>query len=391
MRRRQIFWLILFLVALAWLTVLTVKHQEETMIRNLPLIRTSYSARPQGTKALYRTLGEIGFKVDRWKRAWRQLDYRKRNRVLFVIEPLSSVFPKLDDWKRLIEFAEAGNLVWLSSEMSDTVAGESKAILTAYHARPLLPAPWLKGVKRYIVKSGTRLTKPWQPPVQATFTSLRPTKEVPLLSDRNGIVLKVIALGRGYIIIDSNPYALSNEGIGKGDHFRLVLNIVSSIAGQNGEIFFDEWGRGFGEGEHWWWAVTPETRNAILQLVVAGCLLILAISFRFGRPIAIVSRPFSRTAFVYGLATLLRRGNTLQDAVKILELHFLRQVFSMPFLWQLPESEKVEQMLLSLPAAKRGQVRRVWLWAEKLSRQRQLSEKEVLKWAKAMQEVIRKR
>jgi hypothetical protein len=48
-------------------------------------------------------------------------------------------------------------------------------------------------------------------------------------------------------------------------------------------------------------------------------------------------------------------------------------------------------MLLSLPPAKRGEVRRIWLWAEKLRHQPQLSEKDVLKWAREMQKVAQAR
>ncbi|MCS7186869.1 MAG: DUF4350 domain-containing protein [Armatimonadota bacterium] len=408
MKRRQVLLLGALLVAIVVLTILTVRQQEEAAYRNLPLIRTSYSARPQGTKALYRTLGELGFKVDRWRRAWRHLEVKKRKCVLFVIEPFTPVFPRLEDWRRLVEFAEVGNLVWISAEMEETIAGSGKgqrvtrsggrvriylptSPTPSRPARILFPAAWFKGVRRYIVKSETRLTKPWHPPVKATFLALEPTREIPLLSDKIGVVMKVIVVGEGYIVVDSNPYALSNEGISKGDHFRLVLNVVGSVAGQNGEVLFDEWGRGLGEGEHWWWAVTPATRNAILQLVVAGCLLLVAISIRFGRPISRPSQPFGKTAFVQGLGTLLQRGNTLHDVVRMLELQFLRQVFGEPYLWQLPESEQLEQRLMSLPPARRQQVRRVWLWAEKLRHQRKLSERDVLKWAKAMQEVAKAR
>jgi hypothetical protein len=94
---------------------------------------------------------------------------------------------------------------------------------------------------------------------------------------------------------------------------------------------------------------------------------------------------------VQGLATLLQRGDTLRDVVKLLELQFLRQVFDLPYLWQLPEGEQVERMLLSLPPTKRGEVRRIWLWAEKLRHQPQLSEKDVLKWAMEMQKVAQAR
>jgi hypothetical protein len=388
MKRRQIFVTVLLLLAIVALSFLTVKQQEEAGYRYLPIARSSFSAAPTGTKALYRTLGELGFKVERWWKAWRHLDLKKRNTVLFVIEPASNLFPRLEDWRRLVEFAEAGNLVWVSAEfLPETVAGEAKASRDSRAARPLFNAPWLNGVKRYIVKSEVRLTKSWQPPVQATFVSLEPSREIPLLGDRSGVVVKVVVVGNGYIVVDSNPYALSNEGIAKGDNFRLVLNVVGSVASQNGVVLFDEWGRGLGEGEHWWWAVTPATKGTILQLVFAGCLLIIALGIRFGRPIAPPIQPFSRTAFVQGLATLLQRGDTLRDVVKLLELQFLRQVFGSPYLWQLPDNEKVEQMLLSLPPTKRGEVRRIWLWAEKLRHQPQLSEKDVLKWAREMQKV----
>lgn len=407
MKRRQVLWIIVFLAMLIGLTVLTVRQQEEAAYRNLPTIRSSFSTRPQGTKALYRTLSELGFKVERWRKAWRYLDIQKRNCVLFVIEPLTPVFPGSEDWQHLVKFAEVGNLVWISAEMEETFVGQvasQKAFrcahcsqvtstgfpttLTPPHpAKVLFPAAWLKGVKRYTVKSEIRLTKPWKPPVKASFPSLRPDREIPLLGDKHGIVMMVSIVGKGYIIVDSNPYTLSNEGISKGDHFRLVLNVVSSVAGQNGTVLFDEWSRGLGEGEHWWWAVTPTTRGAVMQLFVAGCLLLIAISIRFGKPVVRQSQPFARTAFVQGLATLLQRGNTLHDVVKMLELQFLRQVFGDPYLWQLPDDEQVEQRLSSLPSEKRKQVRRVWLWAEKLRRQQKLSEREVLKWVKAMQEV----
>ena len=392
MKRRQIFVTVPLLLAIVVLSFLTVKQQEEAGYRYLPIARSSFSTAPTGTKALYRTLSELGFKVERWRKPWRYLDLKKRNTVLFVIEPASNLFPRLEDWRRVVEFAEAGNLVWVSAEfIPETVAGEAKASRVLRTAHPLFNAPWLDGVKRYIVRSEVRLTKPWQPPVQATFVSLEPHREIPLLGDQSGTVLKVIVVGKGYIVVDSNPYALSNEGIAKGDNFRLVLNIVGSVAGQNGVVLFDEWGRGLGEGEHWWWAVTPATRGTVLQLVFAGLLLLLALSIRFGRPIAPPTQPLSRTAFVQGLATLLQRGDTLHDVVKLLELQFLRQVFGLPYLWQLPESEQVERMLLSLPPMKRGEVRRIWLWAEKLRHQPQLSEKDVLKWAMEMQKVAQAR
>lgn len=386
MRRRNFILLSATLLLLALLAFLTVRQREETLYRNIPVLRSSFSTSPQGTKALYRTLSELGFKVARYRKAWRYLDTKQNRAVLFVIEPISEAFPKPKEWKRLIEFAECGNLVWISSEMTDVVFGKSIPSHSQTQAHRLFTAPWLNGVESYIVKSRVRLKDQWEPPVSAASPTLGPFREIPLLGDKFGTVLKVISVGKGFIVVDSNPYALSNEGIIEGDNFLLVLNIVSDIAGREGVVLFDEWGKGLGEGEHWWWVVTKSTRGAVLQIVIAGLVLLLAISIRFGKPVQMRSRSPGHTAFVQGLSTLLQRGDALSKVVELLELQFLRQQLKDPSLWQLPDNHQLERLLTSLPPHKRQQVRMVCQWAEKLRRQRKLSEREVLKWARAASE-----
>lgn len=392
MKRRNWVWLLLLSI-LVILTLATVRQQNEKELQNAPLQRTSFSNRPKGTKALYRTLSELGYRVDRWRRAWRHLDTGQRNTVLFIIEPADFVITPffemglpsggdIRDWRRVVEFAQAGNVVWISAENRETVSGDDLATKATKRARVLYPAAWLNGVRRYFVRSETRLTKQWQPPVQATFINLEAHREIPLLGDDIGTVLKAVNVGDGFIIVDSNPYALSNEGIGKGDHFRLVLNVVSSIAGRSGTVLFDEWGRGLGEGEHWVWAVTAETRYAVWQLAVAGIVLLIAISLRFGKPVPVRSQPFARTAFVHGLASLLQRGNALSESIGLLRLHFLRRVLRDPHLWREPDEAEWQRRLQSLPPKEREQAQQLWQWSEQLRRKRRLKETEVLAWAK---------
>lgn len=387
MRQRNFILLSATLLLLALLTFLTFRQREETLYRNMPILRSSFSTSPQGTKALYRTLSELRFKVARHRKAWRYLDTKQNRVVLFVIEPITEAFPKPKDWERLIEFAEGGNLVWISSEMTNVVFGKSIPSHPPTQARTLFPAPWLNGVRSYIVKSRMRLKERWKPPVSATFATVKPLREIPLLGDKFGIALKVISVGKGFIVVDSNPYALSNEGISKGDNFLLVFNIVSDIVGKKGVVLFDEWSKGLGEGEHWWWVVTNSTRGAVLQIVIAGLVLLLAISIRFGKPVQPRSRLPGHITFVQGLSTLLQRGNTLSEVVELLELQFLRQQLKDPSLWRLPDTHQLERLLASLPSHKRWRVLMVCQWAEKLRRQRKLSEREVLRWAKAVSEV----
>ncbi|MER3500146.1 MAG: hypothetical protein C4295_01470 [Candidatus Fervidibacterota bacterium] len=382
MKRRHVILLLALLFGLVFLTVLTVRQWEEEPWGNLPLIRSSFSTHPMGTKALYRTLSELGFSVARWRKAWRHLDTRQRRTLLFVIEPDPVRLSRPRDWKQLLQFVEAGNAVWLSAQLPGAIAGQSFSGKSFQRARILFPAALLYGVRRYIVNSPTRLVGAWRPPKKVSLPSLKPNREIPLLCDRYGVVLKVIPVGKGFLLVDSNPYALSNEGIDKGDHFRLVLNVVSSVVGRDGRVLFDEWGHGLGEGEHWWWVVAPSTRAAVVQLLIAGILLLVALGIRFGRPVAVPSQPFGRTAFVQGLGTLLQRGNTLREVVGLLELHFLQQAFRDPYLWRLPESEEVEQRLSALPLAQRKQVLWLWQWAERLRRQPRLTEREVLQWAR---------
>ncbi len=383
MRRSSWIWSFL-LSFLAILMLATVQQQEERKWRNLPLLRTSFSARPQGTKALYRTMKELGYQVERWRKAWRHLDLRKRNTVFLVIEPNESMVSDIMDWKRLVEFAQAGNVVWVSAEKRETVSGDELATKATKQVKVLYPAAWLNGVRRYLARSEIRLTKQWRPPVTATFINLEAHREIPLLGDDIGTVLKAVSIGEGFIIVDSNPYALSNEGVGKGDHFRLALNVVSSVVGRSGKVLFDEWGRGLGEGEHWVWAVTEGTRYAVWQLTVAGIVLMIAISIRFGKPVSVRSQPFAQTAFVHGLASLLQRGKALSESVGLLRLHFLRRVLKDPHLWRQPDEAEFQRRLQSLPPKERERVQQLWQWSEQLFHKRSLKEAEVLAWTKAV-------
>ncbi len=384
-------------LALAFLVLLTVRQQGvETGVPS-PMARSSYSARPPGTKALYRTLEALGYRVERWRKPWRLLNLKERRIVLFVVEPMTGVFPKSDDWQRLVQFVAAGNVVWLAAEDPETVRGDifsarpTKVLLRTFpvsEARPLFPAAWLRGVRRCEVNSITRLTKRWRLPNGKSPELLQKAVEIPLLADQHGVVLKAIVMGDGLLLVDSNPHALSNEAISKHDHLRLVLNVVSSVAGEKGTVLFDEWGRGLGVGEHWWWVVSPNTRGAIVQLLVAGIVVLVALSVRFGRPVQLPPQPFSRTAFVHGLATLLQRGNTLPEVIALLQLHFLRQALRQPTLWRLPSSNELERALQALPPNDRSAIRRIWQWAEKLRRLPRISERDALKWAQAAHETL---
>ena len=127
------------------------------------------------------------------------------------------------------------------------------------------------------------------------------------LKQERGAVLVDYPLGKGRVVLLSDPYIVANNGIGRADNLLLALNVV----GRNGTIAFDEYHQG-----------RAATHNAIVQYfsgtpILAICaqlgLIGLAIVWsrgrRFARPLPLphVDRR-SKLEFVASMAELQHRA-----------------------------------------------------------------------------------
>ena len=144
------------------------------------------------------------------------------------------------------------------------------------------------------------------------------TAPVVHVGDSNGALLIDYAYGYGTIVLLSDPYVVTNGGIGLNDNLMLALNVLAGF-NPNGLIAFDEYHQGRGI-----------TRNAFASyfegtpvLAIAGQLglLILVVLWtngrRFGRPLPLpqVDRR-SSLEFVSSMAELQERSRAFDLAIE---------------------------------------------------------------------------
>lgn len=131
--------------------------------------------------------------------------------------------------------------------------------------------------------------------------------------------------GSGSIVILSDPYIVSNNGIGELDNMQLALNLVNS----SGQVVFDEYHHGFGSNNNRfleYFAGTPVI-PIFLQVVFLIGLIMFSQSRRFARPVD-QSEPnrLSKLEYVSAMAELQSRTRAYDLALENIYGEFRRRV-----------------------------------------------------------------
>jgi hypothetical protein len=262
---------------------------------------TTYSAGPIGYKALYLWLKDLGIPVRRWERSFGELT--PAITVLFVVQPEVGLDPgelrAVENWVR-----KGGTLI-VSAMPADPLMEHFglREDLVSYKIekeRPqevfFQPGPYIRG-KREIVSQG-----------HPGLSSSKP-ETVIHARDRWGGLIAALKQGRGRVIAIADPMLFTNESLRKGDHARLVLDILLSHLG-TGLLVVDEYHHGYGRAttvlDHF---VHSNAFDPFLQGVVLLLFLWLAKCRRFGSPRSPVMKEYrSSMEFVKAMARLFQRG-----------------------------------------------------------------------------------
>lgn len=163
--------------------------------------------------------------------------------------------------------------------------------------------------------------EPNETPVQAAPVVHLANNEKNLLVD--------FSFGSGRIIFLTDPYIVSNGGIGLVDNAQLGINIV---AARGGIIAFDEYHQGFGADESRllsYFAGTPVIA-IFLQIFVLIGLILYSQSRRFARPLP-AGEPdrLSKLEYVAAMAELQRRTKGFDLALENIYTEFRRRAARM--------------------------------------------------------------
>lgn len=276
------------------LIFLLVVPRDESGGANRP---TSHSSQDAGTMALYRWLGDLGYRVERLE--YRDFTLDATSDLLFVLGPNEAFTP--DQTAAVVKWVEAGGALILADERH---LGASAPLFQAFGAR-LKPSSTTQ----------VQIVQPVASVRQLEVRSSSVLEQLPaaaaILVESNAMpVLAGFVYGEGYVYLSSSTAPFSNAGLGQAGSAELVLHLVERV-GPNGRILFDEYHHGFVRepsvgslltGSAWGWAVLYALLMTALYLVLSGR--------RFGRPIALREESARRSSAEYleSMASLLRRG-----------------------------------------------------------------------------------
>ena len=165
-----------------------------------------------------------------------------------------------------------------------------------------------------------------QPDRKITIPSNAPV--VHLVGDGRNILVEV-GHGSGSITILTDPYMVSNVGIGLVDNAQLAINLVSE---KDGIVAFDEYHQGYGANENrffQYFAGTPVI-SIFLQLAAIAGFVLYSQSRRFARPVP-EPEPDRRTKLEYvaAMAELQQRTRAFDLALDNIYSDFRRRVCRM--------------------------------------------------------------
>lgn len=369
--------IVLVIGALVIINTASYVAKDEPVDSELAPNRSTYHSGPTGTRALYDFLNESGYQVMRWREIpERLLSDEQRSVKTFVIigrtslpidedqaegllfwvleggrlvlvdrEPDDSLLPQSGDWTVSWEFGpfpplttDPGDPVEMTENVKPVVPGQPT--LLTQNIESVMPSRFASTLGFTASESEDRDGGEQPEPVPAVrdpaaqeFEDQNPTDAetesaedsessysspapVAHLSNATGALLLDYQYGDGRIVVLSDPYMLSNGGIGLNDNLQLAINI---LGGHGGLIAFDEYhqGKAIARNE----LIAYFSGTPIIAIAGQITLLILLVLWSRGRrfarplPLAQIDRR-SSLEFVASMAELQQRAGAFDLAIE---------------------------------------------------------------------------
>lgn len=351
--RIEIIALLLVLALIAVMAVL-VKRDDPTPNKAEEYVRSSYRSLPEGYKALYITLQQLGYTVRRQTRPYALLP---KNGLLIIVDTHTTKVSAFDG-RELLNWLHRGNtalvLLEYHPEITDALLGHTKPDAESDDKSDEKPVDITNAkVKKF--ETWLRFTTNTQTETARAVTPTRFSTEapslrvnasvrfpqgellpaelaakvggaVPLYRDPHGVVAAYSAVGDGGVIWCCSPWSFSNDGLAEGHNLEFVLALANLHP--HAPVLFDEYHNGIGADVSIWTLAPLLTKWGILHLVAALILLGITIAWRFGPPRLPLEERFTRTRAEYltSMAGLLQRVEATHVVRNRLSVLFRRQV-----------------------------------------------------------------
>jgi len=416
--------LLLMAIVLIGLNAASYTQKEKTPDSEASPNRSTFNTGATGTQGLYSLLAETGRNVSRWQQSPAALLPKNETspEVFVLVGGLRRQFTPVETDELLRWVAEGGRLVIIdrtpNPELLTTTAnwkisvGEADIPLftptdpsdptqmTAETAavKPVQPSVYTQNVNAVQPSKFAapiefeRYSEPREE--SSTYESVEtPSQNAPIAHIATGERNLVVAAnyGGGQIVILSDPYIVSNGGIGLVDNAQLAVNLV---AVSEGVIAFDEFHQGYGSDNNrflQFFAGTPVIAIFLQVAVIVG-LLFFSQSRRFARPVP-ESQPdrLSKLEYVSAMAELQNRTKAFDLAIENIYHDFRRRVsrhFGLDN--TLTKSPEIAASIAERTGMKRELIAETMFKCEEIIRGEPTTRKQTLKLIETLREIEEK-
>lgn len=281
-------------------------------------VGSTYKSGPEGAKAFYLLLKDLGFEVERYKFPLTHLQkHLTQGEVMISIDTGSRDASR--ELSKIINWVQRGNTAIFigNSPYLENEHIQAQFLHATRHSLesdpeeviPSAPTPYVSGVKKICV-------------LPLRFECEREDKVVHF-QDERGEIITSFKEGEGKIVLISSPYIVSNKGIREANNVFLMTNILFLEAFKN-KVYFDEYGHGYSleKGLFGYFKGTPFAW-VFLQCMLVWLCYIYSFGKRFGRPKEIrVARRRSALEYVEAMAEIFKKADAYQVLFQNIYLYY---------------------------------------------------------------------
>jgi len=276
--------------------------------------------------------------------------------------------------------------------------GNSEPIISKPSPKPTFnptPAPQNKSGKKeelYTLPTPKPTALPMIETAEVEENPVEAVAPVVHLSNDKKILLADFPFGNGKIVLLTDPYIISNGGIGLVDNAQIGINIVSA---GDGIIAFDEYHHGYGSQNNRLFAYFTGTPviPIFLQCIALIAVILFSQSRRFARP---VPEPepnrLSKLEYVSAMAELQQRTKGYDLAIENIYTDFRRRVARLVGVdnFATPRSQIAQLIAERLPSENPREIEDLMQQCEAVAQGEPTNKKEVLTLTKRLRELEEK-
>jgi Domain of unknown function (DUF4350) len=371
----------LFLALVALNFVFFVDKRASGEEDELTADRSSYRSTPYGTRAFYTLLEESHYDVTRFEKPFTELKPREPG-TLLVIAPPDQHNPDTEEFEALNKWVEAGGLLIIIDRDINVSIGDAAVRTEQPDSKSpvytLQPTVLTRGVEHVALSE------------YATRVEINSRSATYHIGDAQAAVVADAQVGKGRVVLLTDPYLVANNGISKADNVILALNLLFERS--PGKIAFDEYHHGYGSsttggGLMSYFHGTP-VPWMMAQAALIAVLVVYTRGRRFGRPLPIKrERRTTNLEFVSSMANITRLARATDLAMENIYAEFRKRLCRAAGV-----PPKTDNAKLAAAVARRSELDERELAAllarcEEVSRGEQVSDSELLRLVARIREI----